>query len=64
VTLFVPVHPDDVPVTVYVVVLETVAVTVDPVVADRPAEGDQLYVVAPDAVNVTGSFGATVTDAG
>jgi hypothetical protein len=30
------------PVTVYVIVFDGVAVTVDPVVADKPVDGDQL----------------------
>ena len=34
--------PDVVPVTVYIVVTVGVAVTVEPVVADKPEEGDQV----------------------
>ena len=53
VTLVVPVQPDVVPVTVYMVVDAGLAVTVAPVVELRPVAGDQLYVVAPDAVRLT-----------
>ena len=41
-----------VPVTVYVEVEVGFAVTVAPVVALSPVAGDQMYVVAPDAVSV------------
>ena len=41
-----------VPVTVYVVVVKGLAVTLAPVVADNPVDGDQVYVCAPKAVNV------------
>jgi hypothetical protein len=51
VTVEMPVQPPVVPVTVYVVVLVGEAVTVAPVVALKPVAGDQLYVVAPLAVN-------------
>jgi hypothetical protein len=40
------------PVTVYVLVEAGLAVTLAPVVADRPVAGAQLYVVPPLAVNV------------
>jgi len=54
----VPIHPDAVvPVTVYVVVTAGLAVIGDPVVADNPVAGDQVYVPpnpAPVAVSVTG----------
>ena len=39
-----------VPVIVYIVVLVALHVTVVPVVALSPAEGDQVYVAAPEAV--------------
>jgi hypothetical protein len=71
------VHPfPSVPVTVYVVVVVGFAVTVAPVVADKPVAGLQVYVVAPLAVSnvllplqivavvgetVTVGFGFTVT---
>jgi hypothetical protein len=42
----------NVPVTVYVVVIVGLAATVEPDVEDKPVAGDQLYVVAPVAVNV------------
>lgn len=38
----VPLHPDVVPVIVYVVVEAGFAVTLAPVVADRPVEGDHV----------------------
>jgi hypothetical protein len=41
-----------VPVTVYIVVAEGVAVTTAPVVVLRPVAGIHEYVVAPDAVSV------------
>ena len=48
------VHPFLYPVTVYVVVLDGVAVTVDPVVLLNPVGGDQVYEVElPDAVRFT-----------
>ena len=54
VTFAVPVQPAAlVAVTVYVVVVEGLAVTVAPDVAERPVEGDQAYVEAPDAVRET-----------
>jgi hypothetical protein len=47
-----PTHPKLlVPVTVYVVVSDGAAVTVAPVVADRPVAGDHVYVAAPVAVS-------------
>ena len=55
VTVFVPVliHPlASVPVTVYIVVVVGLAVMPEPVVAVRPVDGDQLYVVPPPAVSV------------
>lgn len=42
VTVPVPVHPTEVPVTVYVVVAAGLAETVAPVVADRPVAGDHV----------------------
>lgn len=42
---------DPVPVTVYVVVAAGVAVTLVPVVALNAVAGDQIYVIAPLAVN-------------
>jgi hypothetical protein len=36
-----------------VVVVEGEAETTEPVVAERPPDGDQEYVLAPDAVNET-----------
>lgn len=68
VTVVVPVHPLVVPDTVYVVVDVGFAVTIAPVVEDKPVEGLQLYVVAPLAVSETllplqigGAEGVTVT---
>jgi len=68
-----------VPVTVYVFVDVGFAVTLEPVVADKPGDGDQVYVTPPVAVNtvddplhmaiplpalITGKgFTVTVTDA-
>ncbi len=52
VAVFVQPFPS-VPVTVYVVVAAGVALTDVPVVADRPAEGAQVYVLAPPAVKPT-----------
>jgi uncharacterized membrane protein (DUF4010 family) len=47
-----PTHPKLlVPVTVYVVVADGVAVTLAPVVADRPVAGNHVYVAAPVAIN-------------
>jgi len=61
-------HPVFKPVMVYVVVEVGSAVTVAPVVLLKPAAGDQLYVVAPEAVSVTptpeqvvGESGVTIT---
>lgn len=48
----VAVHPDVVPVTVYVVVVVGVAVTDEPVEALRLPVGDHVYESAPLAVNV------------
>jgi len=45
-------QPAIVPVTVYVVVDVGFAVTEAPDVADSPVDGDQVYVVAPEAVKV------------
>jgi hypothetical protein len=47
------VHPEAVPTTVYVVVEDGKAETVEPVVPDNPDEGDHTYVFAPFAVNDT-----------
>jgi hypothetical protein len=48
------VHPvASVPVTIYVVVVSGLAVTVAPVVADKPVAGDHEYETTPLAVNVT-----------
>ena len=47
-----PLQPFAVPVTVYVVVAVGEAITDAPVVALRPVEGVQAYVVAPEAVSV------------
>lgn len=44
------VQPEAVPVTVYVVVAVGAAVTLAPVVVERPAAGDQAYDAAPEAV--------------
>jgi hypothetical protein len=47
-----PLHPFElVPVTVYVVVPAGEALTLLPEVEDKPADGDQLYVLAPLACN-------------
>ncbi len=52
VTDFVLVQPlASVPVTVYVVVEDGFAETVDPVVPDKPVDGDHIYDVAPLTVN-------------
>jgi hypothetical protein len=64
------VHPEVVPVTVYVVVVPGDAVTVAPVDGERPVVGDHVYVVAPEAVNVVEApahmavLGLTVTVGG
>jgi len=50
-TVAVFVHPPEVPVTVYVVVLPGLAVTDEPVVALNPVPGLHVYVVAPPAFN-------------
>jgi hypothetical protein len=57
-------HPAaDVPVMVYVVVAAGFAVTLAPVVADKPVAGDQVYVDPPVAVKVTaGSFAHLVVE--
>lgn len=52
VTDAVVIHDPLVPVTVYVRVTVGVATTFAPVVAFRLVDGDQVYVVAPDAVSV------------
>jgi hypothetical protein len=44
------VQPSEVPVTVYVVVVPFTKFTLDPVVALKYVAGDQVYVVAPEAV--------------
>lgn len=62
------VHPAaDEPVMVYEVVLDGEAVTVEPVEALRPVEGDQVYVLAPVAfsaalapLQIAGEFTVTV----
>ena len=67
-TVVVAVHPaTSVPVTLYVVVANGVAVTEVPVVADNPVAGDQIYVDAPLAVRVEDApgqieVGAAVAD--
>jgi hypothetical protein len=70
VTVVVDEQPDpSIPVTVYVVVVAGFAVTVAPVVALRPVAGLQVYVTAPEAVNVVeppvqivGFAGVTASD--
>lgn len=52
VTIALPLQPAVLPVTVYVVVVEGEAVTLLPVVAERPAPGDHVYVLPPVAVKV------------
>lgn len=48
----IPVQPAPlVPITVYVVVLVGLAVTEDPVVAERPVDGDHEYEVAPETLS-------------
>lgn len=63
-------HPKaSVPVTLYVVLKAGEASTLAPLVELKPAAGDQLYVIAPEAVKVTGEppaqmfaeFGLTLT---
>lgn len=49
-----------VPKTVYVVKATGEATTVCPVVAERPVDGLQVYVAAPDAVNVTDAVPHTI----
>ena len=51
-TVVVLVHPPLVPTTVYVVVVVGLAVGLDAVVELSPVLGDQLYVLAPEAVSV------------
>ena len=51
-TVWVSVHPPEVPVTVYVVVTVVVEITEAPVVALKAVAGAQVYVVAPEAVRV------------
>jgi hypothetical protein len=53
-----------VPVTVYVVVLVGLAVTEAPDVAESPVDGDQVYVLAPEAVNVVLEPVVIATDVG
>jgi hypothetical protein len=56
-------HPlASVPVTVYAILEVGLAVTDDPLVAERPVEGDQLYVDPPDAVKVVDDPEQTVND--
>jgi len=52
VTFAVLLQPKEEPVNAYVVVRVGVAVTLAPVVADKPVAGDQLYVVPPLPVSV------------
>ena len=47
------VHPEAVPTTVYVVVEDGKAETVEPVVPDKPEAGDHTYVLPPFAVKDT-----------
>jgi len=53
ITLAVPLHPDDVPVTVYVVLTAGLAMTVVPLVVFKPVAGDHKYSEAPDAFSAT-----------
>ena len=46
-------HAPVVPITVYIVVPEGLAMTVFPVVVFNPVAGDQTYVLAPDATKVS-----------
>lgn len=62
-----PVHPEEVPVTVYVVVAEGSAFTIEPVDALNVAAGLHVYAVPPEAVRLTlppeqiaGDIGATL----
>ena len=55
-------HPEAIPVTVYVVVVEGLAVTVAPLVADNPDGGDQEYDVPPLAVSVAGEPAQMVSE--
>jgi hypothetical protein len=65
VTVVVPTQPAAlVPVTVYVVVAAGFAVTLVPVVADKPVAGDHVYVDAPLAVSVTAGEPAHLDAAG
>ena len=64
VVVAVPVQPELVPATVYVMVMVGFAVTVEPVVALNPAAGAQEYVVAPPAVNSCESPSQIVAVAG
>ena len=49
-----PIQPVEVmvPVMVYTVVIIGFAVTIDPIEALKPEEGDQVQVFAPEAVNI------------
>ena len=53
VTVVFPLHPLCVSVTVYVVVDDGFAITEVPVVAFSPPPGDQIKLLAPEAVSVT-----------
>ena len=53
ITLAVPVQPDEVPVTVYVVLITGLATTTAPPVEFNPLTGDHRYAEAPEAVSVT-----------
>ena len=64
VTFCVDVQPAEVPVTVYVVVLAGLAVTIAPLVVERPLSGLQLKVSAPVAVRLTLSPEQMVADEG
>jgi hypothetical protein len=58
-------HPSaDVPTTVYVVVAAGLAVTTEPVAAERPVDGLHEYVLAPKAVTLRLPPGKMVADDG
>ena len=57
VMVFVPVHPDNTPVTVSVNGEEVVAFTILLVALSTALAGDQVYVSAPVAVNLVLKFG-------
>lgn len=63
VTTAVLLHPELVPVTVYVVIIVGLAVTLVPVEADSPTAGDHTYVVPPLPVNVVDEPEQMVTSA-